>query len=368
MNITFMIGNGFDVGLGLPSKFKDFFPFYVKESENKKPEIKQLSEEIGADYKTWADFEVQMGQYTKKFDSTNKKLYPLQFRDFETSFIKYLESEGKELSFEDVERISKRMISALTEFYSANNLRTGSSNALSNTFQNHKNEEHKYNFISFNYTDLLEKCLKCLPKGVVKVRGSLNDKVGSIVYVHGTGKDAPIMGVNDTSQIANPELAKDERFIRYIVKPLLNAAHRTDHDAKASSLISSSQIICIYGMAIGETDRLWWGRVLTWLNGATDRQLVVFDYDPDFTTASQFDWIDKEDSIIDKLAKYCADSKIDVEKLRPRIHLAVHKNIFSMNLHKTSSPYGTVLEAVENSAIALKHLEENRDALVQLVT
>ena len=57
MNITFMIGNGFDVGLGLPSKFKDFFPTYVEDSKNKPPEIKQLSERIHANYKTWADFD-----------------------------------------------------------------------------------------------------------------------------------------------------------------------------------------------------------------------------------------------------------------------------------------------------------------------
>ena len=52
MNITFMIGNGFDVGLGLPSKFKDFFPTYVEDSKNKPPEIKQLSERIHANHKT----------------------------------------------------------------------------------------------------------------------------------------------------------------------------------------------------------------------------------------------------------------------------------------------------------------------------
>ena len=87
MNITFMIGNGFDVGLGLPSKYIDFFQTYVQDSKNKPPEIKQLSERIHANHKTWADFETQMGQYTHEVGAPNKHQYPLQLRDFETAFI-----------------------------------------------------------------------------------------------------------------------------------------------------------------------------------------------------------------------------------------------------------------------------------------
>ena len=56
MNITFLIGNGFDVGMGMESKFKDFFPIYEAKSLNKEDRIKKLSQEIGNDYDTWADF------------------------------------------------------------------------------------------------------------------------------------------------------------------------------------------------------------------------------------------------------------------------------------------------------------------------
>ena len=113
-------------------------------------------------------------------------------------------------------------------------------------------------------------------------------------------------------------------------------------------------------------DKLWWGRVLTWLNGASERQLVIFDYDPDFVTASQFDWIDKEDAIIDRLAPYASDSKIDVEKLRPRIHIAVHKNIFEMNLRRVD-PASPITEATKAASAAIEYLSENKEALEQLV-
>ena len=120
-------------------------------------------------------------------------------------------------------------------------------------------------------------------------------------------------------------------------------------------------------MALGATDKLWWGRVLTWLNGASDRQLVIFDYDPNFVTASQFDWIDKEDQIIDKLATYVTDSKLDVENLRPRIHIAVHKNIFEMNLRTNESKHVAVLEAAKSASEIVAQLPETREAIAQLV-
>lgn len=77
MNITFMMGNGFDVGLGFPPKFTDFFPTYVIDSKNKEPNIRQLSERIHANHKTWADFETQTGQYTCEFRASNKHQYSL---------------------------------------------------------------------------------------------------------------------------------------------------------------------------------------------------------------------------------------------------------------------------------------------------
>ena len=67
LNITFLIGNGFDIGMGMKSRFKDFFPIYELLSKNKEPEIKQLSDEIDGNHETWADFEAKLGEYTLKF-------------------------------------------------------------------------------------------------------------------------------------------------------------------------------------------------------------------------------------------------------------------------------------------------------------
>lgn len=257
------------------------------------------------------------------------------------------------------------MIAGLKSFYKDTNLRVLSSQAISQIFSGNSHQEHCYNFISFNYTNALERCLNTIPDGIVSKHtygGSTKfNKIGKIIHIHGTSDNAPIMGVNDESQIANEELAHDEQFIRYVVKPILNSLHRTNHDSDSAKLIASSQIICIYGMALGATDKCWWVRILEWLNGGADRQLVIFNFDPDFNNSTQFDWIDKEDFIIAKLSGYVDDKKIDTEKLRSRIHIAVHKNIFQFDLRKKQIRIGDAL------ASAMEFLDNNPQLLEQPV-
>ena len=52
MNITLLIGNGFNIGVGMKSKFKDFFPIYKDKFVKKPVHIKQLSENIKGNYDT----------------------------------------------------------------------------------------------------------------------------------------------------------------------------------------------------------------------------------------------------------------------------------------------------------------------------
>ena len=337
MNITFLIGNGFDVGVGMKSRFIDFFPIYKEKSKAKSERIKQLSDEIEGDYETWADFEKALGEYTANFTPETKQDFIDQVKDFEAEFIAYLEKEEHRLSLEESDEISKVMLKALTEYYSADNIAPESSSTITTTYSNHRGEAHVYNFVNFNYTDVLKNCLDIIPEEVVCKRKydktEKIDKIGEIVHVHGKKHLHPIIGVNDVSQIANTELAKDQRFVKLIVKPSLNERLRYGNDKKATNIINQSTIICIYGMSLGSTDKKWWNLLLSWLQANSGRQLVLFNYDRSYSASTQFDWPEKEDEIVDILSKY--SGSVDVEKLLPRIHIAVHKNIFQMDFEDT---------------------------------
>ncbi len=336
MNVTFLIGNGFDIGMGMHSKFSDYFPIYIMQSKNKKVSLKGLADHIADHEENWSYFERQLGIYTNEFILETKKLFTEQVKDFEKGFMTYLKEQERNLSFDNSQKIAHTMIDALLTYYSDCNLPIQSVKDIEKIYDKYKNENIVYNFINFNYTSVLKKCLDTIPQKIVSKRTDSNiehiDKIGQIVHVHGSCDRYPIMGVNDNSQISNKELANDDKFTRYIVKPSLNKRLRQNNDINADNLISESTIICIYGMSLGETDKYWWNKILAWLHNNPNRQLIIFDYDEHFTMSTQFDRIEKEDSIVDKLAEYNDNNIVNVEKLRSRIHIAVHKNIFQMKL------------------------------------
>ena len=340
MNITFLIGNGFDVGMGLRSKFSDYFQQYIEESKNKKQSLKGLSKHIEGREAEWSYFEKKLGEYTEEFTLETQEIFKQQLRDFEVGFIKYLREEEKTLVF-DQQIIVETFRKAFLYYYKNENLTAGSEASITHQYSRFNQEHRIYNFVNFNYTDILEKCLSSFPEKVIAERriGNIEyrDMIGEVVHIHGYKDKLPLMGVNDVSQIKNKELANDKRFVRFIVKPLLNKANRTNYDIKAANLISNSTIICIYGMALGETDKDWWKLLLRWLNADGNRQLVIFDYDEKYNTSSQFDFLEKEDTIIDKLSVFIEEERINVEALRPRIHIAIHKNIFALNLREKES-------------------------------
>lgn len=333
MNITFMIGNGFDVGVGMKSRFSDYFPKYISESKDKDDSLKGISNSISENEEKWSYFEKTLGEYTQEFSNSTARKLINQLKDFMSGFITYLKSEEATLSFDDKEMISKRITNAFMNFYSTDNLRPASSDDVSEIFRRHSGENHVYNFINFNYTYVLKNCIETIPESKMVRKNGRTDKIGEIIHVHGTVDLNPITGVNDSTQISNEELSKNERFLKIVVKPKNNDANRMKFDVNATSILENSTIICVYGMSLGETDKKWWTAILNWLKASSERQLIVFDYDESFSASVQMDWIEKEDSIIDILSKY-ASNNFNIEDFRQRIHIAVHKNIFQMNLRK----------------------------------
>ena len=121
-------------------------------------------------------------------------------------------------------------------------------------------------------------------------------------------------------------------FPKFIIKPLMNKAIKHGNDTNATNMIKSSDIICVYGMSLGETDKKWWKLLIEWLSGNSRRQLVVYDYDSKYNDVTPYEWMEKEDNIINKFKKYCSDTNINDENFRPRIHISINMNLFERNL------------------------------------
>lgn len=64
MQILYLIGNGFDVNLGMKTKYTDFYKFY-QEIETESTILKNLKKNINRKVITWSDLELRLGEYTQ---------------------------------------------------------------------------------------------------------------------------------------------------------------------------------------------------------------------------------------------------------------------------------------------------------------
>lgn len=320
LRITFMIGNGFDIGLGMKTRYSDYIPIYCLESKDETGILKDFTEELGANIDKWSCFERQLGRYTSEFTSENKMDMIKQVSHFLMKFMKYLQREEEKISWN-----SDFFKEALLDFYSS--LRPVSYDCIHNVIM--KEEKIVYNFLNFNYTNTVEEAVKTIPDKFIGTRTIGNTEykilIGDVVHIHSSIGEFPIMGLNSEGQIENVELRQDKRFIERLVKPYMNARGKYRNANVAADLLSYSNIICIYGMSLGETDGIWWTKVIDKLFGDSSVQLIIFIHLEESIEGNTYLWMDLEDEVLDILQKYAGNRNLD--SARNRIHISP-KDIF----------------------------------------
>lgn len=252
MNILYMIGNGFDLAQNLKTSYQDFYKYLVEQKPKNAIQAKMLEQITGDDHEKWSDLEVALGDFTK--DISNKE----EFEDFYFDLCDQLRTYLIEQTngFEVTEHLIDQCIRDLVrpDFYL-----TPREQLTYERFFSNFSESRKINIVSFNYTDIIDKCLD-----VYNVERNLptnghSYKLVPTIKLHGTlGTSYLLMGVNDESQIVNPAFAKDEDILDYMVKPRSNYGIGTRVEEIVTRLIENAQLIVTMGLSFGETDRVWW--------------------------------------------------------------------------------------------------------------
>lgn len=358
MYVTFLIGNGFDLSVGLASRYSDYFPVYEKEVKEKDKLFQDFSNEINSNIRDWSDFELELGKYTQHFDADADSYGKLiaQIDDFINGFVDYLKKESEKLSFERKETIATSIRKSLLNFYSKNFLQDTSADKLKKVFFEYSSYQTVYNFINFNYTEIFDKCINLMGSDIgqhpYKADGPSKDLRGQIVHVHGTLENYPLVGVNDESQIVNTDLASNNYFSQFVIKPYSNTALKLNRESEAITMIKNSTVICTYGMSLGQTDKKWWILILEQLSKNSICQLVLFIYDEEFSSTSSTKRIQKEAKVYDRLQSFIADnSEIDFESLKKRIHITFKTNLFDLNLKRTDN--NSMIDSSEQNIITV---------------
>lgn len=290
MNITFLIGNGFDIKLGLRNRYIDFYKSYVAmPSKSDSEVVKTFKAEINDFIKKelnkedtaidWRDLEVALGKYTSKVPLEK---FEILYFDIIENLKTYLTGEYEyfDVRYYEPELFLKYLVDPVTGFFNHNQEK-----AISQ-FMNSLSGEIVIDVINFNYTPTIEQLSgfegQELPIG--KSVSGRSVKLRSVRHIHQSLADEDILvGVNDVSQIASPEYSKNVDVCELLVKPNTNRVLGTGIDAECESIIDNTNLFVLFGTSAGVTDSKWWNQICNRLTsaGPSYARMLYFVYLPD---------------------------------------------------------------------------------------
>jgi len=354
MNIVFLIGNGFDLNLDLKTRFRQFYDYYL-ELPSKNSVIETFKEDLSENIEKWADLELELGKYAQKFNSENENDFVELLYDIQDALATYLDNQDSEFTVSDKD--AKKAIDDLLRFEKYLSQREREE------FLKYKNQIERsmlnIRIITFNYTKTFEKIYGWEGKSInVGSRSIGNSSYGSILqtveHIHGTTASNMIMGVNDPSQIENDTLRDSTRLRRALVKTEMNVNAGTMRDDRCQKWISDADIVCIFGMAMGETDRFWWNVVGDRIAKSATR-LFIFDVVEKVPSRREYIIINAKDDLKTKfVSRIDLDEKVK-EKIKNQTYVCVNSDMFKVKLNPPEKK-----DAIES---ALKFAAENGDII-----
>lgn len=332
MHITFLIGNGFDRNLGLKTTYSDFVKVY-KTLKSSSPHIEAFREHIKSNEEKWSAAEEALGQYTQYFKAGQGIVFSQCQSDFCYHLADYLKQQQERVDYNSNQEKIKKSFENLQKFSAP--FSAGIRAKLNELYQSRKVENVFFDFINFNYTDTLDRCLSIVKQnpgilGNHEYGGrNLIHTVGKLCHVHGTVNGEMVFGVNDESQIAKPEVFNGcELSKKFLIKRFTNESQDENTDSIAHNILNASSIIYVYGMALGVTDKLWWSRICRWLTEDRARHLIIHQYGAPPKGVFQFEYqqyVQNRQHDFMTLGELSQDKWAQVEN---RIHIT-GSNIFS---------------------------------------
>ncbi|GAA4426185.1 hypothetical protein GCM10023188_07990 [Pontibacter saemangeumensis] len=269
MQILYIIGNGFDLSLGLKTSYSDFYNYY-KTVESDNANVQRLKENISKSYESWSDLELALGSYTQHLE----KIEELDdiLLDIGDELSKYLHLE--ELKLENYEFDQKAFFNYLS--FPESVFLPADKEVLFNLKKRWENHQWNLNIYTFNYTSVIERIFGGKQKNVILANHTNQSSIilREIKHIHGFLDNDMVIGVNDKNQIKNESFHGNIDVLESIVKSECNRANRNNIDGQFTNAINSANMICIFGSSIGETDNKWWELIGERLK--SDCHLIIF--------------------------------------------------------------------------------------------
>lgn len=344
MHITFLIGNGFDRNLGLKTTYSDFVKVY-KNLKSEVPYIREFREHIKDNEEKWSAAEEALGQYTQQLEAGQGGVFSACQSDFCFHLADYLKKQQERIDYDANQAKIKKAFGRFQSLFAS--FPAGVRAKIGAIYENRTAENIYFDFINFNYTYTLDKCVTIIKQnpGILGSHEYGGRKfvhtVGKLCHVHGTVDGEMVFGVNDESQIAKPEVFNGcDLSKKFLIKRFTNESQEENTDSKVHDILKASQFIYVYGMALGITDKLWWGRICRWLEEGQSRHLVIHQYGMPPKGAFQFIYQQYAQNKRQEFMRLGEVSKDKWAMIENRIHIT-GENIFS-EIENIANPFEIV--------------------------
>lgn len=279
-NVVVLIGNGFDLGVGMPTKWSDYQQWLTFQNENlqnnRLVEFLNKNEKMGFDH--WADVEAALPIF---LDGANgpedRKNASKAVDEFSENFEVYLESldnSGKYSRASDTKVFMDGLEKMLEKVQEHSDLKNQKLGKIKSNNVGVK-QEMIFSFLNFNYTSTLYNIIQ---KATVDEyfdtgRRFIHNNSWSIPYigtsaslhVHGSihnELESIVIGVDNVSQL--PTYIDFEEKSGRVIKDCMVKSEIIEKSTslwqpyqKAKELIADADIIIVYGLSLGTSDACW---------------------------------------------------------------------------------------------------------------
>ena len=330
MNITFLIGNGFDLNFDLKTSYTDFYDYYCNLESTKND---MLARAIGKDYKNWSDLEMGLADYVNSLDIRQIDEFIESKVCLEDGLVEYLEKQEERVLFADETRVAEMFRSKVLNFCEDLNAEWREEYK---EVRKKANSAIQYQFVTFNYTEVLDKlvelCTRKYSPFSSHTAGSTTyqDTILSPLHIHGTLSEDLILGIDSIEQLSSLELRRNEQLVSCFVKTQMNKELGEHRIERFKKIIEQSQYIVLYGLSCGDSDKTWWKYLIEWLKSAPEKRLVFCVYIDGYVSGSAA----KKLRIINEKKKIFAsqgDCDNDAfEAIKERIQVVINSKLFSI--------------------------------------
>lgn len=293
MHITWFIGNGFDLNLGLKTGYTDFRDHvYLSDSlksEKRDKLMQRLTDNERKGLRTadlWSDLEKLLGRSSDLYAKDESGLFSETFEEMEQLLSDYVHTQEMRLPAVLPTECINEFKASISQFDSRMVPQDQSHFKLDTA-----REPILQKFVSLNYTQALDRFVEAAgdANGISHQRktlgGMYSDKVAKPFYLHGrldatSGSYEVVFGVDSPEQIANAAFAQDSFFVESWVKSNRNTSlFDNTNEQRLQQLIDEASVICIYGCSMGESDGRIWRSIGEHLKNDGYSKLVLFGYE-----------------------------------------------------------------------------------------